>query len=193
MWWFQPSTANFWLSGRDCLFILLSYGIGCFTAGYYLVYFKACFDIRRQGSGTTGACNVGRALGRAAFVLTFLADFGKGALVVWMAERFLSGPWGVAFCMMAVVAGHIWPVQLRFRGGKGIGPALGSLIVYEPAFIGLVVLLFLPIWLWLRRFTASGLLAFLGAALLSIGARPALYKCVSISVLAILILIAHRK
>lgn len=115
----------------DGAMILFSYAMGCFCAGYYLTRLRTGQDIRSMGSGATGAKNVGRVLGAWGFVLTFLIDFAKGAAAVWLAHQFGREPPVVMMCVIAVVAGHIWPLQLKFRGGKGIATGLGAIVMFD--------------------------------------------------------------
>ena len=83
--WFR---AVAWASG--------AYFIGCFTTGYYLVRLRTGKDIREMGSGSAGARNVGRFLGKSGFFLTMLGDFIKGALAVWLARKFSSNDFAAA-------------------------------------------------------------------------------------------------
>ncbi len=193
MWWFKFTNENFWLSGKDLTVILISYVLGCFTTGYYLVRFRTGEDIRTQGSGNVGARNVGRVMGPLGFLITLVFDVAKGALAVQIAVHFGLGPGGTVIAVLAVVAGHIWPVQLRFHGGKGIGPSLGALLVYDWYLVVMMATVFLVALGSWRRFTLSGLVAFALAPLLLFAGDPGMTKVVGISVLAILILIAHRK
>src|SRR5438552_16901491 len=126
------------------LIILLgSYVLGCFTAGYYFGRWRAGQDIRLLGSGSVGAKNVWRVSGAFGFFVTLLGDFAKGALAVWMAAQFTTNERVVALTALFVVVGHIWPVQLRFHGGKGVCTSLGALLVFDYsmalAFLGLFV------------------------------------------------------
>lgn len=137
--------------------VIASYVLGGVSAGYWLVRWRTGGDVREQGSGATGATNVGRVLGPSGFVLTLLFDAGKAALVVLTARHFELGKLAEHACALAVLAGHVWPVQLRFRGGKGVAPLLGAWLVLQPlallpiaAFTGLA-------WLWTRRFVHAGL------------------------------------
>src|SRR5579872_1257598 len=66
------------------------YLLGCLTVGYYLVRWQTGRDIRQAGSGSVGAKNVGRILGVGGYLITFLADFAKGALAVWLATHYLA-------------------------------------------------------------------------------------------------------
>ena len=102
-------------------------------------------DVRTRGSGNIGATNVGRVLGRSWGLLAFACDVLKGLLPVWLAGRWLAaradaGPLAAhdAFVWMAVAAaailGHVFPVYLRFRGGKGVATALGAMLGVWPYF-----------------------------------------------------------
>src|SRR5262245_14041669 len=90
-----------------------SYALGCFTTGYYLMRMRTGRDVRELGSGSVGARNVGRVLGWLGFMVTLLGDFAKGSLAVWATRHFTSDDQLVALSMLAVVAGHVWPAQLR--------------------------------------------------------------------------------
>src|SRR5262249_22050721 len=106
-----------------------AYALGCFTTGYYLVKLRTGQDVRELGSGTVGAKNVGRVLGWPGFVLTVLGDFAKGAFAVWAVKYFTTDDHMLMLAILAVVAGHVWPVQLLFRGGKGVATSLGGLLL----------------------------------------------------------------
>lgn len=119
------------LESKDILVIGLSYMIGCFSTGYYLTRFWTGADIRKTGSGATGARNVGRLLGRIGFVITFLGDLAKGLVAVWLASVLTRQHWVITASLLAVVIGHIWPVQLGFNGGKGIATAFGGGLFFD--------------------------------------------------------------
>jgi len=183
-------SANWDQAGGLCL---CAYLLGCLTSGYYLVRMIADKDIREIGSGSVGARNVGRLLGKPAFFLTMTFDLGKGALAVIMAEHFTSDDRLIGLAMLAVTVGHIWPVQLRFHGGKGMATALGALLIYDPLLTLTYVILALCLMAVFRRVTLPGLcaLASLPPASLLLGGNPA--RFVLVSILAGLVLIAHRK
>jgi glycerol-3-phosphate acyltransferase PlsY len=179
--------------GKESFLIITGYTLGCFTSGYYLVRWWTGHDIRSFGSGSVGATNVGRLLGRSGFFLTVLCDFFKGALAVWTAEHFQVKPAGVVLVMLAVVLGHIWPAQLRFRGGKGVATCLGALLFYDYTialmFAGLFALSLVP----LRNFVLAGLAAFALVPLALFGMDYSLNSVFGLSAMAVLILIAHRR
>jgi glycerol-3-phosphate acyltransferase PlsY len=176
---------------------LAAYSLGCFATGYYLVRCRTGQDLRDLGSGNLGARNVGRVLGWRGFVLTLLGDFGKGALAVWAAQHFSADSSIIALAMIAVVVGHIWPVQLRFQGGKGAATSVGALWVYDFHLALAFLLLFGGATVLLRKTIASGLLAYLCLPvacywLVREGGK-AVEMTTFISILSGLVLLAHRK
>lgn len=181
------------LTRTEYLLVLASYVLGCLTAGYYLVRLIKGIDIRLEGSGNVGARNVGRVAGPLAFTVTFLVDFGKGALAVWLAEHFGSRPLAVICVILAVTAGHIWPIQLRFHGGKGAATALGTLLVYEWPTLVIIAILFVAIIMFLRNFTLSGLLAFTFCPLVMLAINVDPMKILGMIALTVLVVWAHRK
>jgi hypothetical protein len=103
---------------------IAGYTLGCLNTGYYLVRVRTGRDLRAEGSGTAGATNAGRFLGRAGFGLALLGDLVKGSLAVGAALALGAGEAGAAAAAVGVVTGHIYPVQLGFRGGKGLATTL---------------------------------------------------------------------
>jgi len=107
------------LSIFDGLMVLAAYLIGGISTGYLLVRMLRGIDLRTVGSGSLGARNVGRILGRKGFYFTLVMDILKGALVVWLARELEFPPTVLGAVVVAVIAGHIWPLWLHFHGGKG--------------------------------------------------------------------------
>ncbi len=137
------------------------YLLGCFTSGYYLVRARLGKDIRKLGSGSVGARNVGRVLGTPGFVLTLLGDSAKGALAVLLAGKW-TGPHSSAtmVAMVAVAGGHLWPVQLKFHGGKGVATSLGALLVFDYRLALAYAALFLAGLAFARKTILAGLIGF---------------------------------
>lgn len=181
------------LSGQEWTWIAASYCVGCLTGGYYWVRWFTGRDIRQLGSGTVGARNVGRVSGTLGFLATLAWDALKGALVVGGALHFQLTATAVLLAMLAVVAGHNWPVQLRFHGGKGIATSLGALAACNPFILACLVAIFLPAMIVVRSFTLSGLIAFAVAPLVMFlrGMDPV--EITAASLLALLALVSHRK
>jgi len=170
-----------------------SYLLGCFAAGYYLVRSRLGEDVRELGSGSVGARNVGRILGKTGFLVTLLSDFGKGALAVWAAHHFTKDERIVAIAMVAVVAGHIWPAQLRFHGGKGMATSLGALLVYDPTLALVYCAMFLGAFVLLWRTVLPGLFALICLPLVALFLGQDRIQVVLITVTNGLVLFAHRK
>jgi glycerol-3-phosphate acyltransferase PlsY len=178
--------------------IFLSYLLGCFTTGYYLVRLATGQDIRTLASGNAGSRNVGRILGAKGFILTFIGDAGKGLLAVYLVQRMGGGQLLATAALIAVTAGHIWPVQMRFRGGKGFATYAGGMLLLYPLvlLLGLALCsLFYPV---LRRTTLAGLAALAGTPFLLLiiqlrGEVPlALPELFLYSLLVLQVLLAHR-
>ena len=108
--------------------ILFGYAVGSLPIGYLVAQGASGIDLRRVGSGNVGAANVYRSAGLATAIAVMLADIGKGAAAVLLAG---GGATGVAAGVAAVV-GHIYPVWLKFRGGKGVATASGVFGVLTP-------------------------------------------------------------
>jgi glycerol-3-phosphate acyltransferase PlsY len=116
---------------RSLLVVIAAYVIGSIPFGYLIVRMSGAGDVRETGSGGTGATNVSRRAGKAAGILTLILDAAKGAIAVVIATR-LSDGWWVAAAAIAVIVGHVFPVWLGFRGGKGVATAVGVFIVLAP-------------------------------------------------------------
>lgn len=109
--------------------ILFAYLIGNLSPATMLSSAKGV-DIRKEGSGNPGTTNVLRTLGKKSAALTLLIDALKGVLAV-LAGRLLGGETLAMVCAIAVLAGHIWPVFYKFKGGKGIATGLGVLLAFD--------------------------------------------------------------
>jgi len=174
------------------LVTLVSYALGCFSAAYYLFRFFTGRDIRTRGSGSAGAKNIGRELGRFAFVVVFLIDFTKGTLAVWLARHFDIGAASVIIAAVAVVAGHIWPAQLHFRGGKGVATGLGALAAFDYNFLISLILLATIAVLLFQNLTLAGLVAILLTPVSAAIFYQTAVETAGISTLAAIVLVAHR-
>ena len=130
--------------------ILIAYSLGCFAVGYYLVRWRTGQDLHELGSGATGGRNTGRVLGKGGAIATGIGDILKGVIAMAIALWFKLEPWALACVMVAVLAGHVWPIQLGFKGGKGLSAAFGAVLLYDyrVALLTAVVALFL---LWISR------------------------------------------
>lgn len=177
------------MSSHEILFVVCSYLLGSVPFGYLIFYLSEGKDIRGLGSGNIGATNVLRSKGKLAGLATLLLDVLKGALPIIYGRIHFDLPWIVLLGGLAVLLGHVFPVFLKFRGGKGVGSLVGVFLVfYYPALLVFLLVFFLT--LWLSRYVSLGSL--LGAS--------ALFFCIlftqvaeaSIVVLLMLLLIVFR-
>ncbi len=163
--------------------ILASYLVGAIPFGLLLGRLAGA-DVRLAGSGNIGATNVGRVLGKKMGILTLVCDVGKGFLPVWGVALLLpettAAPTAIAstlavkdlivvLCGLATVLGHMFPVYLAFKGGKGVATALGVFLALSPWSILISLVIFvatvavsgyvsvgslaasalIPLWLWI--------------------------------------------
>jgi len=139
--------------------ILLSYLLGSIPFGYLIVSARTGGDIRETGSGGTGATNVSRRAGKMAGVLTLLLDALKGAAAVVFAKLLLSGvenaAWWIGAAGIIAMLGHIFPVWLRFRGGKGVATGVGVFLMLAPIAVLLAGILFVAV-VWFTRYVSLG-------------------------------------
>jgi len=177
----------------DILVIVISYLLGGISTGYYLVKLLRCQDVRKYGSGATGATNVGRMLGPKGFMLTFLGDVLKGCLIPAVAINLELSAITVILGLNAVVTGHIWPLQLGFRGGKGVATAFGGIVVIDPQLALILFVVTMGLLAITRKFLISGLLVILGAPIISFLMSRSTNQVIGVFILTIILLIAHRE
>jgi glycerol-3-phosphate acyltransferase PlsY len=123
------------------LSISIAYLLGSIPFGYVLVRLFRREDIREQGSGNIGATNVARSGGTKLGIVTLLLDIGKAYAAVVIARHLLPGAYDVQVAAaVAAVMGHVYPVWLGFRGGKGVASALGVFLALTwPSAVGILL------------------------------------------------------
>ena len=170
-----------------------SYALGCFATGYYLVRARTGRDIREIESGNIGARNVGRLLGKSGFIITTLGDAAKGALAVGTTKYFTGSNLLAAVAVLFVVIGHIWPVTLNWRGGKGVVTSGGAMLVFDYRIAlayGAVVAIG---YAFTRRMTMPGLVAYLVVPFVCHWLNHTPLETTVVTILTVLILFAHRQ
>ncbi len=110
------------------LFLAIGYLLGAIPCGYLAGRWLKGIDLRDCGSGSTGATNVLRNVGKGPALLVFLLDVGKGALAVLLAKSVGLNDWVQVLAGLAALAGHIWPVWLGWKGGKAVATGLGMFL-----------------------------------------------------------------
>ena len=184
-------TAHWWIP-------LLAYWLGSIPFGYVIVKLRQGGDIRAAGSGNIGAANVTREVGFGAGAMTLLLDAAKGYLAVWLAAR-LTGEnitWMVV-AALAAIAGHLFPVWLRFRGGRGVATGVGVFLpICWPAVLVALVIWAVVVAFW--RYVSLGSIAAAAAlpllTFLLYAPRHAPPRIVSFgtTLAAVLIIVRHR-
>ena len=178
---------------------LASYLVGSIPSGLLLARLKNV-DVRSTGSGNIGATNVARSAGKTLGLLTLLLDATKGALPVLAARSLHLFP-GVnasfdlnaaIVAALGAVTGHVFPITLGFRGGKGVATALGALLALAPLSLPLPLLAFAISFGLTRQVSAGSICAAMAAPFGSIvGGYPPLLSS-AVAVLSCLILYRHR-
>jgi len=175
------------------LFLLFCYALGCISTGYYLVKFFASIDIKSIGSKSTGATNVGRILGKKWFFITVIIDILKGFLIAMLCKYFMYNDVQSLLYLIALVFGHIWPIQLKFHGGKGIAVLLSFIFLWNfYMFIGFTIIL-LVLYLILKNFTISGLISLVFFPIFSLFNHFDFKTALLLNLLIVIIYYAHRE
>jgi acyl phosphate:glycerol-3-phosphate acyltransferase len=178
------------------LVIPIAYLLGSIPSGYLAGRWLAGIDIREHGSGSTGATNVLRHVGKTPALIVFLLDVFKGSAAVLVAKQLLGGDahgWLVAAGLLAL-AGHIWPIWLKGKGGKAVATGLGMLLGLLPA-VGLASLgIFLLVLSFSRIVSLSSVVAALALpALIWIAGYSQTTAYMGLGVLAALLVVwRHR-
>lgn len=149
-------------------------------------------DPRRHGSGNIGATNVARSSGWAAGLLTLAMDAGKGSLAVWAASRLCTEPAAPAGAAAAAVLGHVYPVFLRWRGGKGVATAAGAFAVLSPWAALAAGGLFLALVAASRIVSLGSVGAAVAMPILSAWLAPGRLRVEAAALCCVLVLVRHR-
>ena len=140
--------------------IPIAYLLGSIPFGYLLVKIFRHEDIRATGSGNIGATNVARSGAKGLGVLTLLLDALKGFLAVFIAQRIAPGNLDLAVAAaVAAILGHVFPIWLRFRGGKGVATALGVFLALTPISALIVLAIFALVFAITRYVSLASIIA----------------------------------
>ena len=137
--------------------VFVAYLVGSVPFAFLLAQRRG-IDLRRVGSGNVGASNVLRTSGVSAAVVAMCLDGAKGALAVLLAQRLTVGDATPVAAGLASVIGHLYPVWLRFRGGKGVATAAGVFVVLAPVAAAVASVIFVAT-VWVTRYISAGSLA----------------------------------
>jgi glycerol-3-phosphate acyltransferase PlsY len=177
---------------------VVAYILGSIPFGLLVVKAFGGSDIRSVGSGNIGAANVTRNAGPIAGALTLLLDTGKGYLPVSIAGHWTG--WNIRWMMLGAifaVIGHVFPVWLQFRGGKGVATGLGVfLLICWQAAVAAVILWLIVVAFWryssLGSIAAAAAMPILVYVLYAPGHAPSEFVSLGTILIAVLILAKHR-
>ncbi|MEA3493969.1 MAG: glycerol-3-phosphate 1-O-acyltransferase PlsY [Candidatus Margulisiibacteriota bacterium] len=139
------------------LFILLSYLIGSIPFSHIFPKLKGK-DVREAGTKNVGATNALVVAGPIFGALALIGDVGKGYLCAYLAGQYLGTPWAMTLAGLAAIAGHVFSIFLRFRGGKGIATMGGVLLAIDPFFAIIALSLWILLIVVTRYFILSTLI-----------------------------------
>ena len=177
------------------LLVLAAYLLGSIPNGLLIARLKG-IDLQKVGSGNIGATNVFRCVGKGWGIAAFVLDAVKGFVPAFFFPRLLetAPPWLGLACGIAAVAGHNWPVWLKFKGGKGVSTSAGMLLGIAPAAVGIGFAVF-ALTVALTRFVSLG-------SILAAVAVPAAYLWMNgadnrllagaLVLMGLLVIIKHR-
>ena len=174
------------------LLLAIGYLLGSTPSGYLAGRWLKGIDLRECGSGSTGATNVLRNVGKGPALVVFLIDVGKGALAVLLAKTFGLSDWLQVLAGLAALAGHIWPVWLGWKGGKAVATGFGMFLGLAWP-VGLACFgLFMAVISIFRIVSLSSVVAAIGLPLLMVvSGGSSAYVVVSL-VASLMVLWRHR-
>jgi glycerol-3-phosphate acyltransferase PlsY len=173
--------------------IVVAYLMGSIPVGVAVTRFFGGADPRTMGSGNIGATNVRRAAGKTAGIVTLIGDCLKGFLPTLFAFHFFPSVKVVGLTGLAAFLGHIFPVFLRFKGGKGVATALGVFLVISPIATLLSVVVFVILLLIFRYVSLSSISAAVSMPIF-LGLLPSSKSFAPLgAMVAVIIILTHTK
>lgn len=149
------------------LLALLGYAVGSIPFSFLIARLFGVKDVRRVGSGNVGATNVMRTAGKWPGVAALILDGSKGAVAVLLARRLSGSETEICVAGLFAVIGHLFPIWLGFRGGKGVATGAGLFIPLAPVALGVAALLFLAILAATRYVSLASIVASLSLPIAS--------------------------
>jgi glycerol-3-phosphate acyltransferase PlsY len=168
-----------------------SYLLGAIPFGFLVCYLFDKKDIRSEGSGNIGATNVLRCKGKKAGLITLGLDMLKGVVVILYGLRHFPSPVAVMLGGAAVILGHLFPIYLKFKGGKGVAALVGVFLIFNFPAAAAFGCAFLPV-LYFSRYVSAGSIAGASALFFATLFTNIAEVSVIVLVIVILIIIKHR-
>lgn len=182
-------------SVKPLLLIIIGYLLGSIPTGVLLVgWFRPDLDLQKTGSGNIGAANVGRVMGVGWGVVTMIGDSAKGLLPVLLAKAWSGSPAVMILAGLAAFIGHIYPVYLGFKGGKGVATALGILLGLSPKTAVIVLIIWAGAGGISRKITVGAISAAMALPIIALGVpqqSPKMFFVLTV-IIAVTIFYTHR-
>lgn len=175
----------------DLIAVLAAYLLGSIPFSL-LIARRRGVDLRTSGSGNVGATNVFRTAGVGPGVAALVLDVAKGSAAVLIAERVSTGPAIPVAAAVAAIVGHVAPVWLRFRGGKGVATAAGAFAVLAPMAVGIAVATFLVTLAVARIVSLGSMVSAIVFAIAVLMTTPEPRISLAAAVTALIIVVSHR-
>ena len=172
------------------VYFVISYLTGTLMTAWLIGKWKGV-DLSKERSGNLGARNAGAVIGKSAFLLTFLGDAGKGALLVFAGFHFNFPLWAIAVSGLLAVIGHLFPFWLRGRGGKGIAVFIGVTFFLTPELFLAMFVMFIAFYPFFKSATLCMLCAF--TAFITMAAVLQVFIVVWPLILAIIIIVYRHR
>lgn len=179
------------MAEQEILFLVCSYLVGSIPFGYLIFFVTERKDIRTVGSRSIGATNVLRSKGKLAGLLTLALDVAKGALPVLYGKIHFDSPVLVIAGGALVVLGHVFPLFLKFRGGKGVATFAGVLLACDIPALAAFLLAFLGV-VMLTRYVSLGSIIGAGAVFFVILFTRMAEVAAIVFLMVLLIILRHR-
>lgn len=176
--------------------IIISYLIGSIPFGYIVARLKG-IDVRQYGSGNIGATNVGRVLGKGYGVAVYILDLAKGFIPVYFVSKLFDHPFPMVICGLAAILGHVFPIYLRFKGGKAVATSCGVFLWLAPLALLIAVATWVVIILCFRYVSLGSIVGALTLiiAIIILGHDPfgsGKYLTAFASLVSLIVIIRHR-
>lgn len=173
------------------ILIIIGYMLGSIPFGLLVAKFAGFGDIRNFGSGNIGATNVVRKAGKFYGLLTLLGDGGKGALAVYLAQRFAT-PDTAIYAGCAAIIGHVFPVWLGFKGGKAVATSFAVWLMLDLQLGLLVIAAWLMTFALFRLSSLAALVAFIFAPFIVYLTHQETPFIICSTLISILVLYRHK-
>lgn len=176
-------------------FSVIAYLIGSIPTGYLIVKAKTNQDIRTIGSGSTGATNVKRVLGKKWFFIVMLLDALKGAAPVVLAKVLTTDVYGAyaVFAAIFVIIGHSKPIFLQFKGGKSVASGVGTILALNPL-VGLSIALIWGVITYISKYVSLGsIIALIASPILMYLFKNPIGYVIYCAIAAVYIVYLHRE